>query len=321
MSTVQAAILNDPTTGLELGEIELPQRHAGQALVEVRAASLNPLDLAVASGKWYGGRPALPYVPGIEGVGVVLEGDSLAPGTLIRFECPPSGVFGAFAARTVVDERTAIELPAGTPAPVASALGVAGWAGWLSVEWRARVVKGERVLVLGATGAVGQVAIQAAKLLGAGRVVAAGRNAKVLETVGADATVQLDGREPSALTAAFIDAAGGPIDVIIDMLWGEPAQAALSAIAPNGRMVNLGQSAGASATLASAALRGKGASLLGFTNFHVPLAEKKSALLRMLTHVSIAELTIAHETLPLARAAEGWRAQAASPNRKLIFVP
>ena len=260
-------------------------------------------------------------MPGLEGVGVVREGDALAPETLIRFECSPAGRHGAFAEQTIVDEATAIALPDDAPATVASALGIAGWAGWLSVEYRARLVKGECILVLGASGAVGQISIQAARLIGAARIVAAGRNVKVLETVGADATVVLDGRNSAALTAAFLDAAGGPFDVIIDTLWGDPAQAALAAVAVNGRMVNLGQSASPTASVTSASLRGKMASLMGYTNFGVPFSEKKAALLRMLDAAVKGDLKVAHEALPLARAAEGWAAQASSPNRKLIFVP
>ena len=121
--------------------------------------------------------------------------------------------------------------------------------------------------MLGATGSVGTVAVQAAKLLGAGRVVAAARDAEALERLrelGADATVDLSTTED--LAQAFRDAAGGEVDVTVDPLWGEPAVAAMQASGRFARLVQIGQSAGAEATVPSAAIRGKAMAVLGHTS-------------------------------------------------------
>src|SRR5204862_3498377 len=152
-----------------------------------------------------------------EAVGRVIEGEQLDPGTQIWFQ-PPVG--GAFAEYAVADEDQAIVLPDGTDHALAAALGIAGLTGWLAVEWRAHVHGGERVLVLGATGVVGLVAVQAARILGATRIVAAGRDPEALaeaRSLGAHAIVELnDSTGTTSLVESFREAAGGPIDVVID---------------------------------------------------------------------------------------------------------
>jgi NADPH2:quinone reductase len=180
------------------------------------------------------------------------------------------------------------------------------------------------VLVLGASGAVGQVAVQAAKLLEAGRVVAAARSEEGLEharSLGADAVVQLDERDRGALAAAFREAAGGEIDVVVDPLWGEPALAAIAALAPFGRHVQLGQSAAAEAPLPSAAVRGRPATILGLSNFAAPSDVRRLAYARMADLAAAGELTLPVERVPLGELPSAWERQQRSPHRKLVIVP
>ena len=172
----------------------------------------------------------------------------------------------------MIGDAAAVEVPADVDPALAGALGIAGLAGWLPFAWRAPLHGGETVLVLGATGAVGLVAVQAAKLLGAARVVAAGRDPERLAKaakLGADATVQLG--EHDDLTAALREAAGGDgPDYVFDALWGAPVGAAIRSAARGARIVNLGQSAGPTAELASGDIRGKGLTILGHVAFSVP---------------------------------------------------
>src|SRR3954454_8900285 len=161
-----------------VGETSEPEHGTGQALVQVTAAAINPIDISISLGKFYGGAPEGPDVTGREAVGRVIEGEQLDPGTQIWFQ-PPAG--GAFAEYAVADEERAIVLPQGTDHALAASLGIAGLTGWLAVEWRGHLREGEKVLVLGATGVVGQVAVQAARILGAGRIAAVGRDAATLE--------------------------------------------------------------------------------------------------------------------------------------------
>jgi NADPH2:quinone reductase len=311
---VKAALVEQIGEAPVVGETSEPQRGAGQALVEVTAAAINPVDISTSLGKFHGGTPDVPYVMGREGVGRVIEGDTLDPGTQIWFQ-PVGG--GAFAQYALADEQTAIVLPEGTDHSLAAALGIAGLTGWLAVEWRAHVHGGERVLVLGATGVVGLVAVQAARILGASEIVAAGRDTQALEAAreaGASRTVPLlSGSGPSDL--------GGPFDVIIDPLWGPPAEAAIQTAGHSARYVQLGQSAGAEATLRSGDIRGKSLALVGFTLGHVPHDKVQAAYLRLIELASSGELKVERETLPLDWAGEAWRRQQESPHRKLVLVP
>ncbi len=315
---MRAAVIHELEATPVVEEREEPARGEGQALVETGAAGLNPVDLAIGAGVFYGGHPPLPFVAGREGVGHVLEGNAFAPGTLVATLRTASG---SMAERFVADEAELWEVPADADPAVATALGIAGLAGWLAVEERGRIQEGDRVLVLGATGTVGSVAVQAARLLGASRVVAAGRDAVRLERsvrLGADATVHLDSADlEQAFRDAFPD--GGP-ELVIDPLWGPPALAAI-AIAPIGvRFVNLGQSAGASMELASAAVRGRRLEIIGHTVFeaqHEDLARGHRAMLR---HVAAGELEVDLETFPLDQAAEAWEAQKDGPAHKLVVT-
>ena len=175
------------------------------------------------------------------------------------------------------------------------------------------------MLVLGATGTVGLVATQVAKLLGAKRVVAVGRNPERLKRaaeLGADATLSL---EVDDLVAGFKEAAGGNGPTyIVDTLWGPPAAAAIQAAAPGWRLVQIGQSAGAEASLSSAAIRGKMGELYGYTDFAVPRDEFREHYLRLVGHAAAGEVVFDIETYPFERVAEAWERQADRANAKLV---
>ena len=254
---------------------------------------------------------------GKEGVG------QRADGALIYFEYSRKP-FGSFAERTAIDARQRLPLPDGLDPALAVCLGVSGLAALGCAEWRARLAPGETVLVLGASGVVGQIAVQAAKLLGAGRVVAAARDAAMLEhagELGADALVRLGGDDD--LAGELKSASGGEgFDVVLDPLWGEPAVAAIAAaIARSARVVNLGQSAGAEATLASVAVRSRPIDLLGYTNYTAGEDVKATAYARMAGHAARGEIRVAIERLGLDDVPAAWERQASSPHAKLSSSP
>ncbi len=312
---MRAAILREHGRAPELGDFEDPVAGEGQSVVEVLAAGLNPVDIAIASGTFYGGAPPLPSVVGREGVG------RLSDGRRVYFDGPVPP-FGSMAERGLIDASSAIPLPDGLDEAVATGLGIAGLAAWLSLEWRARVQEGETVLVLGASGVVGQVGVQAARLLGAGRVVAAARSAEGLERargLGADAVVRLG--SDGDLAKALRSATDGGADVVIDPLWGAPAAAAVEAMRPGGRLVQIGQSAGERSALLSSAVRGRMLAILGHTNFAAPVEVKRAAYTRMAEHAAAGELRLEVERVALSDVADAWVRQQAGPARKLVVVP
>lgn len=321
---MRAARVHELGTPPGSDEVEPPERTNGTALLEVAAVALNPLDVAIGAGRFYGGSPPLPYVPGSEAAGRVLVGHSTAPGTRVYLFGDGLGIArdGTLAERAVVAEERLVPLPDDVDTELAVACGIAGIAGWLSVTWRARTGPGDRVLVLGATGIVGLVAVQAARLAGAERVVAAGRRAELLaraRELGADATVELT--DADDLAEKLAEACGGDgATVVVDPLWDGPLARALAAAAPRARVVHIGQSAGPEATLASAVVRGKQIDLLGYSNFGLSMDTLRDGYLELLGHAVAGKVRIPVETFPLEQIEEAWERQASGPGTKIVVT-
>jgi NADPH2:quinone reductase len=309
---MRAAVITELGRPPEIADRPEPQ---GETIYDIAAVSLNPVDINVGAGRYFGGHPELPYVAGCEGVGRAPDGtrDYLFNDGLGLSRD------GLLAERAAAPADLGIPLPETVSDEIATSCGIAGMAGWMPVAWRAPVRKDDRVLVLGATSTVGLVAVQAAKLLGATHVVAAGRNPKRLERaaeLGADATVSI---EQDDLVTAFKEAAGGEGPTyILDTLWGTPAAAAIQAAASGWRMVQVGQSAGAEASLTSAAIRGKMGELYGYTDFAVRKDEFSEQYLRLVGHAGAGEIIFDIDTYPLERIAEAWERQATGANAKIV---
>ena len=304
-----------------LEEIDEPLPAEGQAVIAPTAVPLNPIDIATSNGTFYGGSPSTPYTPGSEGVGVVVQAESLPAGTRVYVSGDGLGRQrdGTLAERAVVAEEILTPVPEEASDELAGACGTAGMSGWLPVVWRAQTTPEDRVLVLGATGTVGLAAVQAARIIGTQVIVAAGRRPEglaVAERVGATAVVRLDGED---LPAKLREAAGGDgFTVIIDPLWGEPIVAALEAAAPRARVVQLGQSAGAIAEIPSGLVRGKQLDILGYANPQLPLELRREAYLELARRACTGEVEFPTETYAFEHVAEAWERQAAGPGTKLI---
>jgi NADPH:quinone reductase len=315
---MRAAVVREIGTLPEAGEVPEPEAAEGRERLDVLAAGLNPIDIAVCAGRYFGGHPELPYVPGAEGVARLpdgrlgyLHGDGL--GTTRN---------GTFAEHVLFASDQAFPVPDGLEPELAGSLGAAGLAGFVPLTWLAPVRPDDIVLVLGATGTAGIVAVQTAKLLGAARIVAAGRDDAALERArerGADAVVRLD--EGVDLAEAFREACGGSPTLVFDPLWGEPVRAAVEAAAQGARIVNLGQSAGPETTLRSGAVRGKALQILGYQNFGVPRDVLSEHYVRLGEHVVRGEIVVDVEMVPLEQIGDAWQRQAESPHVKLVVVP
>ena len=234
------------------------------------------------------------------------------------------------AERTVVPRAFCFPVPAGLDDDTAAALPNPGISAWLSLTHRAKLAPGETVLILGATGVVGQLAVQIAKLLGAKRVIGAGRNERVLgalKELGADATIQLDQPQDS-LKGAFARAAGDEgFDVVLDYLWGRPTEALLAAITRSEfavvtketRLVQAGESAGPTISLPAAVLRSTALTILGTAG--IPSREVLTdAMQEVMARGARGELRIETERVPLADIEKAWPREGQS-GRRIVVAP
>jgi NADPH2:quinone reductase len=293
--TVRAARLHEIGGVPQVDDVDAPE---GANVVAVAAAALNPIDIAIGTGRFYGGSPNPPYVIGGEGVG------KAADGRRVWFRGN-----GAIAEQAAASPDQTFEIPDGVDDATALVCGVAGVTGWLAVSWRAKVTPDDTVLVLGASGTLGSVAAQGAKLLGAARVIGAARNtARVPDA--ADDVVELNGdyELPEAT-------------VVVDALWGVPAERALARAARGVRYVQLGQSAGPTASLESGWLRGRVMNLLGHSLFATPGEVLAEGYRELCEHAAAGRIAVSSETFPLESIAEAWERQASgSPGAKIVVA-
>ena len=320
MSTPVARALVIPEAGAppEVREVPVLEPGPGQSLIRLRAAALNPVDLAIASGRFYMPVPAPPYVAGAEAVGEVERSAAHAPGTRVW----ALTTTGAFADRFVADDDTLVPVPEGPDDATAVAMGIAGLAGWMAVRDRGRLAPGERVLVLGASGVLGQVAIRAAVTGGASLIVAAARDPEGLDrarALGATGAVRLGGDDD----AAALRAACAPgVDLVVDPLWGEPVVAALGALAARGRVVQVGNAAGPTAALVAGPLRGRRIDVLGFGIYSEAFADVARAYVALAAAAGRGEVRVPIEVGALADGPAAWARQAAGAHgHKLVLVP
>jgi NADPH2:quinone reductase len=278
----------------QVDEIDEP---AAPGALEVTASALNPVDISIANGRYYGGVPEPPFVTGSEAVGRTGDGRRLwyyARGSMAERVAP-------------LDEARAVEIPDGVDDTLALACGVAGLTGWLAVTWRARVTPEDTVLVLGASGSLGATVVQAAKALGAARVIGAARRIEGVPDA-ADEVVRLEG-----------DYTLPKATLIVDGLWGEPAERALAAAADGARFVQLGQSAGTTARIESAWVRGKAARILGHALGSTPPEVRATGYRELCEHARDGRIRFEVETYPLERIADAWERQASgSPGVKIV---
>ena len=312
---MKAALITAPGATPVVEERELPDPAEGEATIALEAASLNPVDLAIASGGFYAGHPPMPYVPAIEAVGRV-EGD----GRRVFAMGGGVGVVrdGTAADRFNAPESALVEIGDDADAATAAALGTAALAGWLPIMWTAKLQAGETALVLGATGAAGSVAVQAARIAGAARVVAVGRNPERLAALEgmADAVVSLDGDD---LAGRMQAACEGGADVVFDALWGAPLEAALTATRLGARVIHIGQAAGGMATVASGLVRGRQMTIKGYSNFGIPRDELVSAYRTMVDLTTAGDLTLPVVTTRLSDIASAWAGVAAGSGKQVVI--
>jgi NADPH:quinone reductase-like Zn-dependent oxidoreductase len=295
----------------------------GERLVTVSAAGLHPIVKALAKGSHYGSSGELPFIAGIDGVGKTEDG------TRVYFGIARSP-FGTFSERSLAASWMCLPLPEAVDDVTAAGIANPAMSSWAALTARAKFVAGESVFILGATGVAGQLAVQVAKRLGARRVIAAGRNPRALEklkTLGADSIISLDQDQAPLVSAFRTEIAGAGVDVVLDYLWGQPAELVLQAISQKGlrkagariRFIQIGESAGKTISLPAATLRSSGLELLGSGFGSASLDQIRQALAEFFQVAAKEPFQFHTKAVPLADVETLWNH--AEEGTRLVFQP
>lgn len=318
---MKAAIVNSFDRVPEYGEFEEPVAQAGEVVVKVSASGLSQLVRGQAAGRHYSSSGVFPFIPGVDGVG------RLADGRRVYFAFPRAP-FGAMAELTVVQSSQCVALPDELDDVTAAAAANPGMSSWVALKERAKFVAGEAVLINGATGVSGRLAIQIAKYLGARKVIATGRNeASVAElpSLGADSVIALD-QSPERLTEIFRkEIKENGVSVVLDYLWGASAESLIAAVAGHGsgeaepriRYVQIGSLSGQTINLSSGVLRSSGLELLGSGLGSVSNEVLVKNIGEFMKAIVPGKFEMDARAVPLTQVAETWNSKTAE---RIVFT-
>jgi NADPH:quinone reductase-like Zn-dependent oxidoreductase len=322
MAKMNAAVVTSFAEPPHYQQVEVPQpRTADEVLVDVLAAGLHPRVRTGAAGAHYTSSGTLPMIPGIDAVGQRPDGKRI-------YFAAADDVTGTMADKALAGARRSIELPDDADvAKIAAAMNPA-MSSWVALRRRVRLEPGQSVLVLGATGNAGAMAVQVARRLGAGRVIGAGRDLdrlRALSSAGADDLVQLTGDGDA--TRRALAAAAAEADIVLDYLWGTPAQQAITALltarSDRSRALNwiqIGAVAGPAIELPSAALRSANFRLQGSGQGAVSAADYLAELPSLVEEINAGTIAVKANTMPLATVEQAWT-QPEVPGERTVLVP
>ncbi len=316
---MKAAIVVEAGQTPIYGDFKEPVPASGEVRARVSAAALSNVVKSRASGTHYSSSGDLPFVVGIDGVG------QLDDGRRVYFALPRAP-FGSMSERTVIRSSQCVSLPDNLDDVTAAAIANPGMSAWAAFKERARLTDGETVLVNGATGTAGRLAVQIAKYMGARKVVATGRNTEALKTLsrlGADVTIPLGDAGDAFEDALKERFAGDGIDVVLDYLWGPSAERIIIAGAKAGkdavpiRFVHVGSVSAPNITLPSAALRSSAITLMGSGVGSIPVDRLMQSIADLLKTTVPGGFAIETKTFPLSEIEHVWPAADGMP--RIVF--
>lgn len=288
--------------------VEVPDLIPAADLLAIRvtAAAITPLDVLCSTGSSYFGAPDLPYTPGVQGVGHTPDGRRVWFTTAAGMQ-PGNGSMAQWCA---VDASRALEFDNQIDDAAVAALGLSAVAAAGALE-RGGFVAGDSVIVLGASGVVGQVAAQLARYRGASRVIVVLRDPSTVHAhLASVADVIIDARsDVQTLGSELVEASGGGADLVIDPVWGHVAAGAVQALKDHGRLVNLGDAAGPTAALPSAFIRSHSIDIRGYTNLSLNWEQQCVALREILSAAEAGRIHVHRTEFPLTDVKRAWRAQ------------
>lgn len=312
---MKAAIVHGPGQVPAYGDFPSPAAEPGEKRIRVSASALSPLTRARASGTHYSASGRFPFIAGVDGTGRLDDGKRV-------YFILPRAPYGGLGEETVAPEAHCLPLPDGLDDVTAAAIANPGMSSWAALTERARFRPGETVLINGATGASGRLAVAIARHMGAAKVIATGRDAARLDALGADATISL-ADEPETLEARFAGQFAQGVDVVLDYLWGMSAERLLIAAAkagPDGvpiRFIQIGTASGADITLPGAALRSSSLELMGSGIGSISLERLLAAVAGVLDAAKAADLRLPVREVPLTDVEATW---SASDEARTVFT-
>jgi NADPH:quinone reductase-like Zn-dependent oxidoreductase len=315
---MKAAVVVEAGQAPVYGDFKDPVSAARQSVVRVTASALSHVTRSRASGTHYSSHGELPFVPGLDGTGVTPAGERV-------YFFLPEHPYGGMGQLCLVDNEHWVPLPKELDDKLAAAIAIPGVSSWAALMERANLRAGETVLINGATGTSGRLAVQIARHLGAKKIIATGRRpADALRALGADAVIQL-GENREVLEEAFKAVFRDGVDIVLDYLWGMSAETLMIAAAkaaPEGvpiRYVEIGSISGANITLPSAALRSSSLQLMGSGIASVPFPKLRDAIKGVLQAAPSAGFKAAIKPMPLAEVSRAWAA--ADIDSRIVLVP
>jgi NADPH2:quinone reductase len=319
---MKAALVRSFDTPPQYADFPGPVPQSDELLVRVTAAGLHPIVKALAAGRHYGSKAEFPFVPGLDGAGILEDGSRV-------FFAATRSPYGSMAERTVTTRDRCLILPDSLEETAVAALMNPAMSSFAALTERIPFEPGQSVLIQGATGSAGHLAVQICKRLGAARIVATGRDRQALEelrALGADAVISL-AQDRDALVQSFrAHLAANKIDVVLDYLWGAPAEALLDAIAQKGldhearriQYIQIGSSAGPAINFPAATLRSSGLEMLGSGFGSVPIDRIFASLAAFLQQAAKQPFQMKIQKATLSEVEKLWNQKTEA---RLVFQP